>query len=514
MTRREFLLLLGATGIASALPGCSARSLHFQETDLIIRDDQKNLFVGLARSLKEEYDYMPRVEGKIPEALKGTLYRNGVGLYERNGMIKRALMDGDGMAHLFRFDDKGVRFMNRFVRTEKYIEESEAGRFIYPTFSTQAPGGFFQNIWAGSRIKSQAQITVVYRNSKLYAFDESAYPYELDPDTLETAGVSYLGLPEGTSLYNAHSKIDMHTGEWIHFGLHYGRKVTLHITIFQKNGKLASHREIELPRYIHMHDFFATKTHLVFTLHPVSFRLSQFLFGVRSMYDSLDWKSEMGNLVMVISRQNDTEPLYLQTAPCFMWHSLNAYESSGMIFADFVGYESPDHFIGADPPVRAVMQGRKGHYQYPGALRRYIIDIVRKTIRQEILHPGSFEWPFVNPHHRCHNYRYGYLAKTRGDDFFWSGITRFDTSTGKTLDYNFQEGSFCGEPVFVPVPGMQYESSGHEPGWVLTEVYSGHTRNSSLAVFDAEHIPDGPVANVLLDHHIPYSMHGFWRSIV
>lgn len=512
MTRREFLQALGAAGVVSALSGCTARSLHFQKKDLLNSNTEDILFSGLTRSLKKEYNYRPRVEGKIPEALRGTLYRNGVGLFERNGMIKRALMDGDGMVHAYHFEDSGVRFMNRFVRTEKYIEESAAGRFIYPTFSTQAPGGVLANLWAGGRIKSQAQISVVYRNNRLYAFDESAYPYELDPDTLETAGVSHLGLPEGMSLYNAHSKIDMQTGEWIHFGTHYGRKVTLNITIFEKNGKLTSHREFELPRYIHIHDFFATKNHLVFNLHPVSFSLASFLFGIKSMYDALEWKPEEGNLVMVVGRNSDIQPLYLPTDPCFMWHSLNAYESSGLIFADFVGYENPDHFIGADPPVRAVMQGRKGHYQYPGALRRYIIDTLRKTTTQEILHPGSLEWPFVNPRHRCHAYRYGYLAKTREDDFLWSGISRFDAKTSGIVQFFFPEGHYCGEPVFVPMPDFPYDASGPEPGWVLTEVYNGHTGKSSLCVFDAEQIPDGPAASVHLDHHIPYSMHGFWRS--
>lgn len=503
----------GSIGLALMTPGCSARSLPLREGRFPDLMDQNEPFLGLATSFTAEVDYEPLVEGRIPRNLRGTLFRNTGALFERGGHRKRSMLDGDGMVQSFRFIDESIRFRNRFVRTDRFREESRAGTLLYPTFSTQAPGGVLANLWAGARMRSQAQISVVVRNGRLFTFEESSLPYELDSVTLETKGVSSLGLPEEMTLYNAHSKIDPKSGEWILFGLHYGRKVTLHITIFQRDGRLRSHRTMPLPRYVHVHDFFATEGHLVFSLHPLEIRVFDFLFGLSSLADSLRWKPEEGNLLMVVPRENGGRPLFIETSSCFMWHSVNAYEDSGAIIADFVGYPTPDHFIGPDPPIFAAMEGRRGRFSSFGEFRRYRIDLPTKTAIQETLHKGSFEWPMVNPFHQCHPYRFSYLARTQGDDFFWSGITRFDLMTGKVDNYFFEEGMYCGEPVFAPNPGFPYSSlSKDEPGWLLTEVYNGRTKRSFLAVLRADRVQDGPIALIHLRHHMPFSMHGFWQG--
>jgi all-trans-8'-apo-beta-carotenal 15,15'-oxygenase len=45
---------------------------------------------------------------------------------------------------------------------------------------------------------------------------------------------------------------------------------------------------------------------------------------------------------------------------------------------------------------------------------------------------------------------------------------------------------------------------------VLTEVYDSRTRRSLLAVLDSERLADGPLARVMLRHHVPFSYHGWW----
>ena len=68
-------------------------------------------------SLPEEYDYAPRLEGQLPPALQGTLWRNGPGLFDRDDLHKRMLLDGDGMIQTCQFRDGRVRLRTRFVRT-------------------------------------------------------------------------------------------------------------------------------------------------------------------------------------------------------------------------------------------------------------------------------------------------------------------------------------------------------------------------------------------------------------
>ena len=97
-------------------------------------------------------------------------------------------------AFAIRGADGGVRFRNKFVRTKKFVDEQAAGRFLYATWCTQAPGGVLANLF-GRSMANQAGVTVMVRSGRLYAFDETAQPYELDPETLETIGLSQLGLP-------------------------------------------------------------------------------------------------------------------------------------------------------------------------------------------------------------------------------------------------------------------------------------------------------------------------------
>ena len=113
---------------------------------------------GLATTVAQEHDAFPGIQGKLPAALQGILYRNGPGRFELGGIRKQHLLDGDGLIQAFEFADNKVRYRSRFVGTPKYAHESQAGHFIYPTWSTLAPGGILANL--GNRIQCQAGVTV------------------------------------------------------------------------------------------------------------------------------------------------------------------------------------------------------------------------------------------------------------------------------------------------------------------------------------------------------------------
>ena len=511
LSRRQLLLMTGEAALALAFSGCASSPLLRKDVFAEF-GDARHPYLGLATSLHEEHSYEARIKGNIPPEVRGTLYRNGPGLFDRGGKRKRNLLDGDGMVQSFRFHDNGVHYRNRFVATEKYVDEEKAGRFIYPSWSTQAPGGMWNNIPGGSDLKPQAGITVFPWQGRLYAFDECAHPYELDPDTLETTGLSYLGLPKDLTIYAAHAKFDPRTGEWLHFGIAYGPKPKLHITVFNPDGRLKVHRTVPMPRNIYMHDWAVSGRYLIFVIHPVEIAVWGFLFGQRSLAESLRWKPDQGNLIMVLERDGTAPPVTLESPACYMWHSFNAHERRGRIEVDFIGYDNPDHFVGSDPVVTAVMTGRGGSHGYPGKVRRYLIDPAARTMREETICSDNFEWPRVNEMHRGYGYRYGYMVKTRPQEFFWTYVCRIDMKTGRTENYDFGAGSYCSEPVFVPLPGYDYIPDGPEPGYLMTEVYDSSTRKSYLALLRADQVAAGPVAIVHLNHHVPFSYHGWWSA--
>jgi all-trans-8'-apo-beta-carotenal 15,15'-oxygenase len=511
LTRREFLSLTGGLASTAILSGCAASNLPLRSPDFQNQDYKKFPALALVNSVTNEYNSEAVVEGSVPSKLRGTLYRNGPGIFERAGYRKRCLLDGDGMIRAYRIFDGKIYFQNKFVRTAKYVEESRAGRFLYSTWTTQAPGGVLKNILGGGTA-SQAAITAVVRNGRLYAFDDARPAYELDPATLITKGKTRLNMSENSTVFYSHSKIDGKTGEWILFGLEFGFNVMVHITIFEKNGQLKRHQKFKLPRAVYMHDFSVTERHIIFNLPSIDINFFDLLSGQKSFLGSMHWKPEIGNIILVFDRMGEKAPYQLDAHPCWVWHVLNAYEEGDEIISDFIAYQNPDHILGDDPALCAIMEGRKGQYNYPGEIRRYIINTAKRNVRLEILDKGDYEFPFVNPQYVCHKHRFGYFAQRFKGEFYFTGIARVDMKTLNSESYDFGKGVFCSEPVFIPKPQHIYDPhAGEEPGWLLTEICDSGEKETFLAVFRSEHVSEGPIAKARLSHFMPLGLHGFWQ---
>ena len=494
LTRRGFLNVAGGSVFSSSLAGMfPTAAAKTSETWMAL----------LGASLAEEKTYRPRTSGVIPADLRGTLYRNGPGLFERDGLRKRHLLDGDGLIQAFSFDDSGVSYRTRFVRTEKFLAESKAGKYLHPTWSTRAPGGPLKNL--GGPILSQAGVTVVEKNGALLAFDEVNPAYQLDPQSLETIGPHSFGSYDFGVNWKAHTKTDGKTGEWVLFGQDYGRTNLLGFCVFDAAGKKLSYRTLEVPKPLYIHDFFVTRNHVVFLLHPVVVSPFPFLLGMRSFIDSLSWEPDLGNIVMVAEKHADNPPLILETEPAFMWHSLNAFEEDGVIVADFVGYDAPDHFIGEQALLATLMQGHEGEASSPGTMRRYRIDLNQARLSEEPVNDASFEFPMTDPRVQGQPYEVGYFTHAASGQWQQNAIARMVMATGEIETFPMGERSYAGEPVFAPRPGGRIDD-----GWLLTEVLDGDSGLSRLEIFDARRVSNGPVATVELEHHVPISFHGWW----
>ncbi|MDF5723395.1 MAG: carotenoid oxygenase family protein [Rhizonema sp. PD37] len=518
MKRRQALELIGfgTLGTMGALLSkytpAQADSLGISSAEFYNSIQQQSPIFTLASSLLQEYDYEAQVEGSIPQALQGTLYRNGPGLFDRGNLRKRNLLDGDGMIQAFRIQNGKVHYQNRFVRTEKYQKEAAANQFLYDTWSIVAS----PDVRIGAS-PGQAGVTVFSRNGKLYAFDDIGPSWELNPETLETTGAANFSLPEQIPIsFKAHPKIDGKTGEWILFAFSPGFS-TYFIVTLNPDGSFKHQQAVNMPRRPYIHDFFVSKRHVIFNLHPVTFDAQQVAQGKSSLIDTFQWQPEQGNLLVVVNRDSNSEPIQLPIDGAWMWHILNAYETKSEIIADFIGYDNPDHFFGSDPILANIMRGQQSVPKFPGTIRRYIINLKQKTVRQEIIDRGSHELPSINQQFVGYPYRYGYLLNnTEGAGFLGAtAIKRIDMRTGVSQVYDFGDSFYCLEPVFIPRPGLNYSANhGHEPGWVLTEVLDRRTKLGALAIFEAESLAQGPIAIARLTHPIPFNFHGYWQESV
>lgn len=78
--------------------------------------------------------------------------------------------------------------------------------------------------------------------------------------------------------------------------------------------------------------------------------------------------------------------------------------------------------------------------------------------------------------------------------------------TGQSVEISLGQAQYPSEPVFVPRP----PSTAEDDGSLLTLVYDTASHTSHVAVLDAQHLADGPVARAWFDHHIPFTFHGIW----
>merc|ERR1719440_456212 len=123
--------------------------------------------------------------GAIPNSLKGgVLIRNGPGALERGGAKLNQPFDGDGMLVRLAFDTEGdsVNFSNAYVKTQGYVDEVAANKFIYKSaFSTGNPAGdWFYNPFDFST-KNVANTHVALLGGRLLALWEGGLPHVVDP---------------------------------------------------------------------------------------------------------------------------------------------------------------------------------------------------------------------------------------------------------------------------------------------------------------------------------------------
>ncbi|MEL6853679.1 MAG: carotenoid oxygenase family protein, partial [Cyanobacteria bacterium J06607_13] len=131
------------------------------------------------RSQPEEFAYwIDDVEGEIPPALSGTVFRNGPGLTDVHGYRLKHPFDGDGMVNAIAFQSGRAFYRNKFVRTAGYLKEQKSGKPEYRgVFGTQKPGGWLANAF-DINFKNIANTHVVYWGGKLLALWEAAEPHQ------------------------------------------------------------------------------------------------------------------------------------------------------------------------------------------------------------------------------------------------------------------------------------------------------------------------------------------------
>ena len=122
------------------------------------------------------------LDGAVPADLDGSFYRVAPDPQFPPLAGDDIWFNGDGMVTRFRFKDGNVALQQRWVRTEKFIRERQAGRALFGAYRNPLT----DDASVQGEVRGTANTNVVVHAGKLFALKEDSPPVIMDPETLET----------------------------------------------------------------------------------------------------------------------------------------------------------------------------------------------------------------------------------------------------------------------------------------------------------------------------------------
>jgi len=428
------------------------------------------------------------------------------------------------MVMAVRFGPEGACVSNRFVRTEGWLAEEKAGKPLYRgVFGTQKPGGPLANIF-DVRLKNIANTHVVRLGDQLLALWEASSPHALDPDTLETKGLTLLdGVLSPGEAFSAHPRFDPgHHGaeRMVTFGVKSGPRSTIRLMEFATTGpqagQLLSQRSDSFNGFAFLHDFAITPNWAVFLQNAVAFNPLPFVLGQKGAAQCLASKPGGQAQFWLIPRDSGAyagQPPRIVPAPQgFVFHHLNAWELDAAGPDGFGGqvegpalvvesiYYADFPSIGPDTDFRTI----DFNLIPEGLLERCTIDLSTNTVRTERLSERCCEFAMVNPRREGLSCRYAWMAvaeRETGNDPL-QAFKKLDLINGERRVWSAAPRGFVSEPVMVPRP----QGSAEDDGWVLGQVWNGARSATDLVILDAASMEELAVLELPLA--IPYGLHG------
>lgn len=445
------------------------------------------------------------IAGKIPQGLRGTLYRNGPGRLQRGDRRVGHWFDGDGAILGVHFSEGEAKATYRYVQTAGYLQEEAANRFLFPNYGMTVPGGFWKN-W-GKETKNAANTSVIAFSDRLLALWEGGHPYALDRETLKTLGIDDLsGLKKGMT-FSAHPKVDPQTEEIFNFGVKAGVKGTLFLYKLDRAGKIQQQGSTQIPGFPFIHDFVLAGSYLVFFISPVRIDVLPIALGLQSYSDALRWKPELGTQILIFDRATLSLISRGEGDPWFQFHHSNGcVDSDGSVVVETVAYED----LHINQFLKEVAQGQT-QTEAKGTLWQVRLDpqTGRILAREQLLDRGC-EFPQVAPQSVGQPWRYTYLSTHREGvnirEEIFGAISCFDRKTGRLTVADTGENHYPSEPIYAS------DALDPQQGWILTAIYNGDRESGEVWIYDRDRMGEEPVCKLQLPHPIPIGFHGTWKG--
>ena len=499
MDRRRFLRhVLSAATVAAVAPDALLHGAHAGTPAAFARGLARDARLAGWRTVSTEAlgPGAATVDGRIPAALAGTLYRNGPAWFERDGFRYDHWFDGDGMVHAWTIADGGVTHRARMVETPKFARERSAGRFVVPAAGSDVPeAGPIRN----NDDANTANTSVMVLGGRLFALYEGGSAFEMDPGTLATAGAKTWRPDLAAMPFSAHPLVDRDGSVWNFGSINLMGGSGLLLWHLSPGGALASAQVLDTPAPGYLHAFAQTDRELVFVLAPFA------LGDSGPFFERIRFTPDQPARIAVVPKADPSAARWFEADFGMAYHFGDAYRSGDTIVVRAVRQHDLD---AARSPMRAAMAGHGLSGNGGESLVELRIDLARGRADWHDLGVNALEFPLFDPRTPGDRPARLYAPIALDGAPVFNAVAAIDAARGVRQVHRYGAGTIAEEHVFVPRPG----SHAPDDGWLLGVVYDTARDRRGLTVLDARRVDAGPLATAWVGYGFPLGFHGTFAA--
>ncbi|MEL7311313.1 MAG: carotenoid oxygenase family protein [Pseudomonadota bacterium] len=452
----------------------------------------------------DEYDADDlTVIGQIPEDIDGIYVRNTENPVH-DAIGKYHPFDGDGMLHMMQIQDGKARYKNRFVRTQGFHAEQEAGGPLWIGF-TGNPAKSTRRGWgAHGHVKDSSSTDIcVHAGNLLSTFWQCGDGYRLSPEDLTTLGIEGWVPFDGIS---AHPKVDTKTGELMFFN-YSTHAPYMHYGVVSADNQLQHYIPIDLPGPRLPHDMAISSQYSVLNDFPLYWPQHMLEQGFYVPYYDRDLPARFG----VIPRFGATQDMrWFETDTTYVLHYTNCYEDGDELVLDgyFQKNPWPKPLESMPDPYKIIGAGIDLHSLKPH-LHRWRFDLKTGQASESRLCDAEFvEFGTINPNYQGIRNRYVYSALGEPGWFLFRGLVKHDLEQQSFEQYEFGAQRFGSEAPFIP----RKDATAEDDGYLISFITDMAQDRSECVILDAQNLGAGPIATILLPHRICSGTHAVWAE--
>uniref|UniRef100_A0A0N4Z7P7 Beta,beta-carotene 15,15'-monooxygenase n=1 Tax=Parastrongyloides trichosuri TaxID=131310 RepID=A0A0N4Z7P7_PARTI len=312
-------------------------------------------------------DIVCNIEGTIPKWLKGTLIRNGPGMFDIGDTSFKHWFDGMAYLQKYTIEYETMRYQAKYLKSKTYKENKRANRIIVSEFGTISVADpckcilqrFFNFFFTTPKLTDNSLVTFVRNGDRIFTVSETPYLNEVNMIDLETIG--HVDMTKYVVIHttSAHCHYDKE-GNIYNVGSvmrRNGMIVFTKTTLFKdgNNNDEECFKRTEIIGSIPMtnsmyppyyHSFGFSENYLILIETPLRINIKKILikkYTRKSFFDCFEWHDNTNCLIHIVNKRDGKKVnISIEVEPFFIFHHVNSYDVGDFIVIDYCSMKNGD----------------------------------------------------------------------------------------------------------------------------------------------------------------------------